>query len=464
MANNIDQSKATGTGPIISRIHEFDRFGINLGMERLEELLHRLGDPQEGLRYIHVAGTNGKGSVCKFMESALSACGYRVGMYISPFIEIFNERIQYCGRYITDEELELYGWQAVRKAEEMVRDGLTSPTEFEVVMAIAFLFYQSVQPDFVILECGMGGEGDATNVIRHPLACAFTSVSFDHMDVLGSTLTEIAATKAGIIKDGAPVISNVKDPAAAEVIARRAKEKGSPFTDVSQIPCTIEWENPLAQQVSVKLPGGEHREIRTSMTGVYQAENLKTALAVLDVLQENGAVRLDPAGLREGLEKAGWPGRFEVVRGREEWLEDGSYAPMVILDGAHNEAGASALRETVQKCFEGRRILLVTGILADKEVDRILDHFTRITPHIIVTEPESPRRMAAADLAEKLRGRGIEPAAVTKTAEEGLEAAEKLSSAYDIVLFAGSLYLIGAIRRMINHGDNNSGNRTDISD
>ena len=456
MANNIDTTKATGTGPIIDRIHEFDRFGINLGMERLEELLRRLGNPQEGMSYIHVAGTNGKGSVCRFIESALSACGYRVGMYISPFIEVFNERIQYDGRYISDDELEEYGWQAVRAAEEMVRDGLTSPTEFEVVMAIAFLYYHAVQPDIVILECGMGGEGDATNVIRQPLACAFTSVSFDHMQVLGNTLTEIAATKAGIIKDGAPVISNVKDPEAAEVIRRIAAAKGSALTDVSQIPCSIDWENPLAQQVSVKLPTGEHPRIETRMTGVYQAENLKTALAVMDILEEQGKVRLDPEKVREGLGKASWPGRFEVVRGREEWLKDKTFAPMVVLDGAHNEAGAAALQETVQKCFDGQKILLVTGVLADKAVDQILDHFTQITQHIIVTEPESPRKMTAADLAEKLRQRQIEPEAITGSAEESLKAAEDLWDEYDIVLFAGSLYLIGAIRRMIRNGYDNT--------
>ena len=456
MASNTDNLKATGTGPIIDRIHGFDRFGINLGMERLEELLRRLGDPQEGLSYIHVAGTNGKGSVCRFMESALTACGYRVGMYISPFIEVFNERIQYDGRYISDEELEEYGWQAVRAAEEMVRDGLTSPTEFEVVMAIAFLYYHAVKPDIVILECGMGGEGDATNVIRQPLACAFTSVSFDHMEVLGNTLAEIAATKAGIIKDGAPVISNVKEEEAASVIARIAAEKGSAMTDVSQIPCSIDWETPVAQRVSVKLPLADHIGIETRMTGVYQAENLKTALAVLDVLEEKGKIHLDPNKVREGLGKASWPGRFEVVRGREEWLKDGTFAPMVILDGAHNEAGAAALQGTVQRCFDGQKILLVTGILADKEVDRILDHFTQITQRIIVTEPESPRRMTGADLAEKLRQRGIEPEAVTASAQEGLKAAEELWNDYDIVLFAGSLYLIGAVRRMIRDGYDNT--------
>ena len=434
---------------IIERIHEFDRFGSVLGMERLTELLRRLGDPQEGMRYIHVAGTNGKGSVCKFLEKGLAACGYRVGLYISPYIEVFNERIQYDGRYITDEELDRYGWQAVRAAEEMVADGLTSPTEFEVVMAITFLFYRQVQPDIVILECGMGGEGDATNVIRHPLACVFTTVSYDHMEVLGSTLEEIAATKAGIIKDGAPVITNVKDHGPAAVIARAAYARGSRLYDVSGTRFSVDWESPLGQQVSMQLMETDYSEIEISMTGKHQAENLKTALACIEVLRKSRAIRIERSRLYAGLKEAVQPGRFEVVAGKEAWLAEGRFEPLVILDGAHNEAGARALQETMRDLFEGRRILLVTGILADKEVDRILDHFQQITGRIIVTEPESPRRMAAEELAGKLKARGITPVAVTENARSGLAAAEAVRDTYDVILFAGSLYLIGAVRQMI---------------
>lgn len=436
---------------IIERIHEFDRFGINLGMERLTELLHRLGDPQQGQRYIHVAGTNGKGSVCKFLESGLAGCGYRLGLYISPYIEVFNERIQYDGRYITDEELDRHGWRAVRAAESMVSDGLTSPTEFEVVMAIAFLFFQEVQPDIVVLECGMGGEGDATNVIRDPLACVFTTVSFDHMETLGDTLGKIAATKAGIIKDHAPVISNVKEREAAVEIARAAYAHGSRLYDVSKVRCSTDWESPLGQQVSTQLMGTDYSEIEIRMVGRHQAENLKTALACLEVLRKAGQVRLERSCLYQGLKQAMQPGRFEIVQGRKEYQEQGVFAPMVVLDGAHNEAGAAALQETMRSCFEGCRILLVTGILADKEVDRILDHFTEITEDIIVTEPDSPRKLAADQLAGRLRDRGIEPVAVTEDAGSGLDRAKAIWNTYDVVLFAGSLYLIGAIRGEICH-------------
>ena len=437
---------------IIERIHEFDRFGSVLGLERLEELLRRLGDPQAGMRFIHVAGTNGKGSVCKFLDAGLSACGYTTGLYISPFIEVFNERIQFCGENISDAELEEYGWEAVSAAEAMVADGLVSPTEFEVVMASAFLFFRARRPDIVILECGMGGEGDATNIIRDPLACIFTTVSFDHMEVLGDTLEKIAGTKAGIIKDGAPVISNVRDRGPAGVIREKARLAGSVFYDVSGIPCEIGSDGPVTQTVSVAFPQRSYENVEISMVGEHQAENLKTALAAVEVLRQSGKLQIDDKKLRAGLKKAVQPGRFEIVRGKREWLENRSFAPMVILDGAHNEAGAEALKLAVKRYFTGCRILLVTGILADKEVDKILDHFTQITQHVIATEPVSPRRMPAGDLAEKLRKRGIEPEGTAREPEQAMKAADSLVGDYDVILFAGSLYLIGEIRRLIRHG------------
>ncbi len=437
---------------IIDRIHEFDRFGSVLGLERLEELLRRLGDPQKGMKFVHVAGTNGKGSVCKFLDSGLNALGYRTGLYISPFIEVFNERIQFCGGNISDDELDRYGWQAVRAAEEMVADGLVSPTEFEVVMASAFLFFRAKDPDFVILECGMGGEGDATNIIRSPLACVFTSVSYDHMEVLGDTLEKIAATKAGIIKDGAPVVSNVRDRGPAEVIRAKALEKGSAFYDVSEIPCGIRTDGPVSQTVSVAFEDKEYRDVEISMAGDHQAENLKAALAVFEILRHGGQIEFDEEKLREGLKTAVQPGRFEIVRGRKEWAEQKIYAPMYILDGAHNEAGAEALSVAMKRYFAGRRILLVTGILADKEVEKILDHFLRITENVICTEPVSPRRMAAEELAGLLRKRGTEPAGTVKEPSGALRLAESMEKDYDVILFAGSLYLIGEVRRLIRNG------------
>ncbi len=437
---------------IIERISRFERFGSVLGLERLEELLHRLGDPHEGKRYIHVAGTNGKGSVCKFLEMGLAECGYRVGLYISPYIETFHERIQCGGAYITDEQLTRCGSRAIEAAESMVRDGLVSPTEFEVVMAIAFLFFDEQEPDIIILETGMGGRGDATNIIRDPLACAITTISFDHMQVLGDTLEKIAAEKAGIIKDGAPVISNVSDRKSAAVIARRAYEKGCRLYDVSGVKFAIVQDDPAEQMVSMQIMETDYSEVVISMTGRHQAENLKTALAVIEVLRRQRAIRVERSALYRGLKKAVQPARFEIIEGRREWLEEGRYAPMIIVDGAHNEAGAAALAETVHKYFEGRNVLLVTGILADKEVDKVLDHFAGISEYVLVTAPDNSRKLSAADLAEKFRSRGRQPLGIAETAEESVSQVRQIQGWYDVVLFAGSLYLAGTVRRLIRNG------------
>lgn len=220
---------------VIDRIHQFNRFGMKLGLERMDELLKKLGNPQEGLQVIHVAGTNGKGSVSKFLEEGLKACGYKMGLYTSPFIERFNERIRFDGEDISDNDLEVFGRRVIAAAEEMVSEGLESPTEFEVVTAIAFLYFKEKDTDIAVMEVGLGGSGDSTNVIRRPLASVICSISYDHMDRLGDSLVEIAAEKAGIIKTGSPVISNVSEREAAVVIAKAAYKKRSPLYDVSKI-------------------------------------------------------------------------------------------------------------------------------------------------------------------------------------------------------------------------------------
>ena len=436
---------------IIRRIHELDRFGSVLGLERLEELLRRLGDPQEGLRCIHVAGTNGKGSVCKYLEQGLISCGYRVGTYISPYIEVFNERIQLDGEYITDEELEACGSRALDAVKSMTDEGLTSPTEFEAVMAIAFLYFAEKEPDIVILETGLGGIGDATNVIRDPMISIITSVAFDHMDVLGDTLEEIAVNKAGIIKAGAPVVSNVDDRGAAAVIARKAYGEGCRFYDVSRVKFAVTDRTPLGQTVSMELLGTDYRDVEISMVGEHQAENLKVALAAIEVLRRERKIRVERSALYAGLKKAVQPGRFEVIAGKEG--PGGGKDPIIVLDGAHNEAGAAALQETVKTLFPEERILLVAGMLADKETDKILDHLTGISRDVIAAEPDSPRRLPAEDLADMLKVRNIAPVAVAGSAGECVDIAREKGREYDVILFAGSLYLIGAVRRLLRYED-----------
>lgn len=422
---------------IIDRIHEFNRFGMVLGLDRMEELLRRLGNPQDDLKVIHVAGTNGKGSVSKYLEEGLSACGYKMGLYTSPYIETFNERIRYDGADISDEDLEYYGQKVVSAAEAMVADGLDSPTEFEVVTAIAFLYFADRQADITILEVGLGGIGDSTNVVKSPLASVITSISYDHMAQLGSSLAEIAVNKAGIIKTGCPVIANVPQRDAAKIIARKAYAMGSRLYDISGIRAAVSDETPFSQKVSMELYEKSYSDVEISMVGRHQAENLKTALATLEILRKSGAVKLDREALYEGLKRARQPGRFEVI----------SEDPLVIIDGAHNEAGAQALQKTMAQHFAGKRILLVAGILADKEIDSIVKFLTKITDHIIVTEPDNPRKLAAEKLAEHVADFGVAAEAVSDV-EAAVHRAKELADGYDVILFAGSLYLIGDVRRL----------------
>lgn len=429
----------TETKTAIDRIHEFNRFGMVLGLERMEELLKRLGDPQEGISAIHIAGTNGKGSVSKLIDCALRSCGYRTGLFTSPYIERFNERIQYCGEEISDEDLERCARKVLDAAEDMVRDGLESPTEFEVVTAVMFVYFAEKNVDIAVLEVGLGGRGDSTNVLKEPLACVITSISYDHMDRLGDTLEEIASEKAGIIKKGCPVIMNVKDHGAARVIAKKAYETGSRLYDISRIRYEIYDDSALSQKVSMELYEKDYSGFEMSMVGTHQAENLKTALATLEILRREHKIKLDREKLREGIKDAKQPGRFEIMDRNGK---------TVILDGAHNAAGAQALSDTVKKYFPEKKILMITGMLRDKQTDRITDAFTGITKDMIATEPDNPRKLEAEELAELLHKKGAD-AVTVKDAGDALALSEKMMDDHDVLLTAGSLYLIGVIRRMI---------------
>lgn len=475
----------------IEKIHQFNRFGSRLGLERMTMLLEKLGNPHRELAVIHVAGTNGKGSVCKFLEEGLAACGYQVGIYTSPFIERFHERIRLGGCDISDADLEQFAARVLAAADEMVAEGHDSPTEFEVVTAIAFLYFREKGAEITVLEVGLGGRGDSTNVIEKPLACAITSISYDHMDRLGNTLAEIAAEKAGIIKPGVPVVANVPEREAAAVIARAAYDRGSRLYDISKIDFSVNAATPFSQEISMELYGTDYSGVTISMAGRHQGENLKTALAVIEILRKERKIKVERTALYRGLKRAVQPGRFEVIdaeglnvkaldqfektsAGRVEitdasWLEaaeagaertgkllaangslkEGNHQrPLVILDGAHNEAGACALHETMERFFPGKRVLLVLGMLADKQAGDMLAHFTKITGNMIVTEPDNPRRLSADELERLLTQRSITPVKAVDAAES-VRLAHKLGARYDVVLFAGSLYLIGEIRRIL---------------
>ena len=428
----------------VEKIGAFNRFGSKLGLERIRELLRRQGDPHKDLKVIHVTGTNGKGSVCRYIYKVLEAAGYKTGIYISPYIEVFNERIECHGQYISDEELDHYTDLVIADAEAMVAEGWDSPTEFEIVTAIAFMYYRDQQADIVVLEVGLGGRGDSTNVIDQPLVSVITSISKDHTAQLGNTLTQIAGEKAGIIKPGCPVVSAVKDPEAAQVIARTAYEKGCVLHDTTRYPVRIKEQSLAGTVFNVEIEGTFHPDVTISMCGRHQVDNAVCALSVIELLRRTGIITMGRQALNEGMKKAVQMVRFEVFQGE----------PLYILDGAHNPGGMEALLRVVKDLLPGKKILTVMGILADKAVDEVLDYALQIGDDFIATEPYNDRKMGAETLADKIIQRGGNCVSAAD-GSEALKKAQEMSGDYDVILITGSLYLVSGIRKQITkkHGN-----------
>ncbi|MEG2298503.1 MAG: folylpolyglutamate synthase/dihydrofolate synthase family protein [Anaerovoracaceae bacterium] len=426
----------------ISKIAEFNRFGSVLGLERMESLLSRLSNPEKNLRIIHVAGTNGKGSTCRFLAHILKANGYKVGLYSSPFIEVFNERIEFDGKNISDEDLNRITDIVIKEAEEMVKDGEDSPTEFEIVTAIGFLYFKEVEADIVILEVGLGGRGDSTNVVLNLLISIITSISYDHTDRLGETLGEIAYEKAGIIKPNVPVVSNVSELEAAKVIAKIAYSRGSQLIDASKVKYTLRGNDLTGSDFDTVILDEPYRDLSISMIGSHQISNALTALTALEFLRKKGIIKVEYSKLKEGLVNAKNIGRFEVLREN----------PYYIIDGAHNEAGICAFVETVNKYLKGTRMLTVVGVLKDKDVDTIVAKLMEIKSDFIGCEPDNPRKLDKDKLGEyikKANGNVID----CLSTEEAIKKVKDLSSEYDCILFVGSLYLIGEIRGRLSNGN-----------
>lgn len=424
----------------IERISEYLRFGSRLGLERMEKLLTMLDNPEENLSVIHVAGTNGKGSVCRYIYEVLLANAYRTGLYISPFLQVFNERMEVDGNQITDSELDKYTNLVLSKVELMVKNGEESPTEFEIVTAIAFCYFKDKGCDFVILEVGLGGSGDSTNVILKPVLSIITSISYDHMDRLGDTLEEIAGEKAGIIKRGVPVIINVEDGSAAKIIARKAYETGAPLYDVTRFDYKNISRDLSGQSFDTKIYGTDYHQVFIKMLGLHQIHNAMTALTALEILRSEKRISVSKDAFYQGMAKAIQPGRFEVFGAK----------PFIILDGAHNQAGAESLLETVGEFFLDSRVLMVVGILADKDVDAMIESFSQISDEFIVTEPLSPRALSAKDLGSRLLEINKSVVAIPDMEEAYNYAVKKAKNeSWDVLIFGGSLYLVGKIREMI---------------
>lgn len=413
----------------IRKIESLQQFGSRPGLERIGALMNRLGNPQERLKFLHVAGTNGKGTTCALLASVLRSAGYRTGLYISPHLADFRERMQIDGQMISHSELASLAGRVFSEAEIMKSQGEII-TEFEAVTAMAFLWYAEKACDLVVLEVGLGGRLDATNVIRKPLVSVITSISLDHTRILGDTVEQIAREKCGIIKeDGVTVSYPSQKPAAAEVIRKTAGERHNRLVEVASYG---------VKELSTDLSGTELLwngvRLHLPFLGEHQVKNAATALAALDVLRSFG-YSIPEEAVKRGFSEAVFPARFEVL----------SRVPTVILDGAHNPDGTAALAAAVRQYLPGRDLIAVMGMLEDKDVDAALKNLSGLFSFVITTEPSSSRSMSAEELAERWRRMGVsaEPA---KGQNEALQMAYSRLKPDGSLLICGSLYLAGAVR------------------
>lgn len=404
--------------------------GTRLGLTRTAELLEKLGNPERALRFVHIAGTNGKGSTAAMTASILQAAGYVTGLYTSPFLQTFHERMSVNGVQIADEELGQLT-ERVRRIAEAMDD---PPTEFELITAIAFLYFQAHRCDIVVLEVGMGGRLDATNVIPAPEAAVICNIGLDHVRELGDTLEKIAFEKAGIIKGGCDAVLYAPEhPGVGQVVADVCRRRGAALhrADFSRIECL---SDSVAGQ-RFRYRGGP--VLTLHLLGEHQRKNAAVVLETVEVLRRRGFAIPDGA-VASGLDAARWPGRFEVLR----------TDPILIADGGHNRQCAASVAAALTRYFPGRRFLFIMGVLADKDYDSMLELLAPLGKRFFTLTPDSPRAMDAEALAALLRSLGKE-ADACQSAADAVAKALRCAGGDDVICSVGSLYMTGAVRSAV---------------
>ena len=366
-------------------LEEISSLGSVLGLDTMKELLKRLENPQQDLKVVHIAGTNGKGSIMTFLQSILIEAGYRIGRYSSPAVFEFREMFQIGIDYISEEDFARLFFKVQTVAQKMVEDGLAHPTEFEMETAIAFLLFQEKNCDIVLIECGMGGETDATNVFSKNLCSIIATISLDHMKFLGNTLQEIAKVKSGIIKNGCPVVSSIQSGAVETVLRLEANNKNAEYIQAKTAIMTEEGKFKYLSN------SGETYSFAMQMKGSYQLKNVATAIEAAEQLEKKGF----SVGkfIESGIEKAIWPGRMEVI----------SKEPLIIIDGAHNPGAVEELVQTIQRDFTNRTIAFIMGVLADKDYEEEAKMIAGFGKVIYTVTPDNKRALPAERLAETLR-------------------------------------------------------------
>lgn len=421
-------------------IDELRPLGRVMGLDSMRRLCEKLGNPQEQLKFVHIAGTNGKGSVLAYVSTVMQEAGYRVGRYLSPAVKEYREVFQVDGRTITQSGLCKYLEPVKAAVASMVEEGLPHPTLFEVETAVAFLLFQDKECDLVVLETGLGGALDATNVVEQTLAAVFSSISMDHMDILGDSLEEIATVKAGIIKNGCYVISARQTPEVMKILRQASLLKKGKFltADVSRA------KHVRYGVTKQSFDYDRYKNLEISMLGQFQIENAVLAVETVMALGRCG-YKIPEEKLRKGLVETKWPGRFDVIAKR----------PLFIADGAHNEDAAKKLAESIRFYFTNRKIIYIMGMLKDKEADKVIRSTYELASHIItVTPPAGDRAMSALDLAQTAR-EYHDAVTAADCVQEAVEIAYLLAGKDKeaVIIAFGSLSYLGELMDIVIHRD-----------
>lgn len=444
-------------------LEDTKKYGSRMGLTGIKNLMRELGNVQEQIPIVHIAGTNGKGSVGAMLSSVLAEAGYQAGRFDTPDVFFYEEEFLMNGKPIEKDRLAQIFTRVAEACAKMTASGMLHPTRFEVETAAAFLWFYEEKCDLALVEAGMGGETDATNLVSKPLVSILTPISMDHMKFLGNTLEEIAKVKSGVIKPGCPVVSMIQRPEAMNVIVKKCERLHAPLilADASMaqhIICSegkvsFVWdagsevcntkeemhteENTLLEDGESKIYNGEQRLIKISLglRGQFQIENAVCALKVLELLGKKYP-KLTVQAIQDGLEKVRWPGRFERI------CSD----PDVYLDGAHNEDAAGKLRATLDTVFPDKRIIYIMGVLADKEYEKMIQIMFRERDKVFTLTPPNPRALPAKELAEQLKKQNIE-AIYCEKAEDAVSYALDEADAEDVILAFGSLYYLNGVRK-----------------
>lgn len=420
------------------------KYGSILGLESIRNLMQELGNVQEQLHIIHVAGTNGKGSVCAFLSAALTEAGYRVGRYNSPAVFERREVFRIGETMISKEEYAAVFERVQTACEVLTKRGCPHPTVFEVETAAAFLWFYEKKCDLVLLETGMGGETDATNLITHPVCSVLTSIGMDHMQYLGNTIEEIAKVKAGIIKKGCPVVALKQSDGVCEVIKNKAEDCGSRCVLV-EVPQYMQ-EKPIQKQCiqypvqGTTLQDVHYGSVHTALGGIWQRENLSLALAVLKLLEESG-YPITKEAVQSGIAKTIWHGRYEVLQTE----------PLFIIDGAHNPIAAKRLKETIEKDFTNREIIYIIGVLADKEHEKMLRLLLPGAKAVFTVTPDNPRALDGEILAKEAR-KYADTVWHVPDIRKAVEMAKETAKESDVILTVGSLSYLKEVKKALGQG------------